>query len=86
MNTSEVRTPSPAPLAPSSEESDGTPTSSWSGSEDVFVEGLVDRLTEPLWLIARALARIANVPMSELQAEDADGGEFSVDEDESATP
>ena len=82
---SDTRTPSPAPAAASSEESDGTPTSSWSGSEDDFAEVLVDRVTEPLWLIARALARIAGVPLAELQAEDADGGEFSEDV-ESATP
>ena len=47
--------------------------------QEEFLRELVDTLATPLWLIARGIARLANVPMSELEQEDADGSEFSVE-------
>lgn len=75
----------PSPRTSSSGETDEdtgeTPDTTWepdSDEEDV-IETMVDRIAHPLWLIARALARLANVPFSELEREDEDGSEFSGD-------
>ena len=79
-----VRTPSPHTAgSDDSAETGETPDTTWEPeSEDDFVEALVDRVAHPLWLIARALARLADVPFSELEQEDEDGSEFSAEDAE----
>ena len=67
---------------PSSQDSAETPDSQWEASsgetdeDDVLVD-IVEQISQPLWLIARALAKLADVSISDLQREDDDGSEFS---------